>query len=393
MLFVVCDSQESAMTIFNTLNSRGMPLSNADVLKGYLYKYYKERYSADLDCFIELWNEIEANIENVESNKDVNLDFLFLQYMHIIKAVHNDSNTTTIDFLDFFTSKDDKKVGSKTIKAWGSSDGWLYKDETMPFIRSLANFWLAPQDYLCGKSLNYINVLNIFQNKGWQSFVSCLVWKHRELFWDENIKKDRISQAFEAPLLELLKKVSLLFLRLEVTSNRISHLVLKLNINILQNENPSKKIDEIPYPSFETFKENMWEDRANKAKYLLYLYAYVYDNFSQPIDISGLEVEHILPKQWQNANFNGWDEESHKEYLEQIGNKILLPKKTNIKCADNFFAKKKEIYSKDARTKHLKEVQELAKLPQNGWLKEDIDNRNRAIYHRLESFFKENIDK
>lgn len=36
ILLVVCDSQESAMTIFNTLNSRGKPLSNADILKGYI---------------------------------------------------------------------------------------------------------------------------------------------------------------------------------------------------------------------------------------------------------------------------------------------------------------------------------------------------------------------
>lgn len=41
VLFIICDSQESAMTIFNTLNSRGMPLSNADILKGYIYKHKK----------------------------------------------------------------------------------------------------------------------------------------------------------------------------------------------------------------------------------------------------------------------------------------------------------------------------------------------------------------
>ncbi|MBT0611741.1 DUF262 domain-containing protein [Campylobacter hyointestinalis] len=32
VLCVTCDSKESAMTIFNTLNSRGMPLSNADII-------------------------------------------------------------------------------------------------------------------------------------------------------------------------------------------------------------------------------------------------------------------------------------------------------------------------------------------------------------------------
>lgn len=89
-----------------------MPLSNADVLKGYLYKHYKEQ--GNIDGFIDQWSEIETNIESVESNKDVGLDFLFLQYMHIIRAVNKDFNTTTIKFLDFFTSKDEsKKIGNK----------------------------------------------------------------------------------------------------------------------------------------------------------------------------------------------------------------------------------------------------------------------------------------
>lgn len=60
---------------------------------------------------------------------------------------------------------------------------------------------------------------------------------------------------------------------------------------------------------------------SRKTKYILFLYAYVYDDFKQVIDSGSLEVEHILPKQWQNANFNEWDEQSHFEYLENIGNK------------------------------------------------------------------------
>ena len=116
----------------------------------------------------------------------------------------------------------------------------------------------------------------------------------------------------------------------------------------------------------------------------------MYDDFSQPIDASSLEVEHILPKQWQNANFNGWDEESHKEYLEQIGNKILLPKKGNVKCADHFFAQKKTEYAKPEND-HLKEVWYLARLSQNDWRKEDIERRNEEIYTRLRDFFTSNV--
>lgn len=386
VLFVVCDSQESAMTIFNTLNSRGMPLSNADVLKGYLYKHYKEH--GNIDGFINQWSEIEANIESVESNKDVNLDFLFLQYMHIIRAVNKDFDTTTPGLLDFFTKE--SKENSKKKVTYGYRDKWLYKSETMPFITCLTNFWLKPQNYLQDKSLLYMNVLFLFQNSSWKSFVSCLVWKNKEHFICESTDKNVISNVFEAPLLELLKTMSLLFINNQATTNTTDHIVFKLNVNLLHSISLTSEIEKVSYPNEENFLNNFNNIATRRAKYLLYLYAYIYDEFSQPIDISCLEVEHILPKQWQNANFNGWNKESHKEYLEQIGNKILLPKKSNVKCTDNFFAQKKKEYA-DFANSHLKEVQYLANLPQNDWLKEDIKRRNKEIYTRLKNFFRENL--
>lgn len=386
VLFVVCDSQESAMTIFNTLNSRGMPLSNADVLKGYLYKYHKDK-RGDIDNFTTQWIEIEANIESAEGNKDVKLDFLFLQYMHIIRAVNKDADTTTPGLLDFFTKASDIK--SKKKVTWGHRGEWLYKSETMPFITLLTNFWLKPQEYLQDKSLYYMDVLLLFQNSSWKSFVSCLIWKNRELMCeDTEIDKSVISKEFETSLLELLKIMSLLFINDQATTNKTDQIVFKLNVNLLHNTSLNSEIEKNSYPSEGVFMDNFHNIASRRAKYLLYLYAYVYDDFSQPIDVSNLEVEHILPKQWQNANFNDWNEEDHKEYLEHIGNKILLPKKSNIKCGDNFFAQKQVEYRKNM---HLKEVQDLANQEKNNWAKEDIIKRDKDIYNRLKSFFEKNL--
>lgn len=313
--------------------------------------------------------------------------------MHIIRAVNKDFDTTTPSLLDFFTKASDEK--SKDKVTWGHRGGWLYKDETMPFITLLTNFWLKPQDYLQDKSLLYMKVLFLFQNSSWKSFVSCLVWKNRELMCkdsDKEVDTKAVSAEFEAPLLELLKIVSLLFVNDQATTNKTDHIVFKLNVNLLHNAYLPSRIEKFPYPypNKDTFFKNFNNRTTRRVKYLLYLYAYVYDDFSQPIDASSLEVEHILPKQWQNANFNGWDEESHKEYLEQIGNKILLPKKGNVKCADHFFAQKKTEYAKPEND-HLKEVWYLARLSQNDWRKEDIERRNEEIYTRLRDFFTSNV--
>ena len=100
ILLVVCDSQESAMTIFNTLNSRGKPLSNADILKGYIYKNKKDSQKQE---FANEWKELETKIES--SNRVKSLDFLFLQYMHIIRAQEPDFDTTTPSVINFLPKR------------------------------------------------------------------------------------------------------------------------------------------------------------------------------------------------------------------------------------------------------------------------------------------------
>ncbi len=98
------------------------------------------------------------------------------------------------------------------------------------------------------------------------------------------------------------------------------------------------------------------------------------------------EIEHIFPKKWQNTNYNGWNKKDANQYLEQIGNKMLLEKGLNIE-ADGYFGRKKEKYKE---SKFL-EAQDLGKYPKDDWLKENIKQRNEEIFQCLYKFFKENI--
>ncbi|HEC2816928.1 TPA: DUF262 domain-containing protein [Campylobacter jejuni] len=364
ILIVVCDSQESAMTIFNTLNSRGLPLSNADILKGYIYKKVSQKSE-----FANEWKELETKID--ESNNIKNLDFLFLQFMHVIRAENEDSDTTTHSMLNFFT-KFDKGV------YYGAIGNWLYKDNTMYFIKCLANFWDKPENYLSDLSNKYMKILNLFQNDAWKAFVSYLVWRNKE-----NINnKDEFSKEFDEYLLVLIQYITLAFLNGNASINVIKDIVFKMNVRLKTNESfPVKQ----KIPDLKEFLEVSKNFDSKKVKYILFLYAYIYDNFNQIIDSVSLEVEHILPKQWQNANFNEWDEQSHFEYLENIGNKILLTKKSNVKCINNFFAKKQIEYG-NSNNKNLKEILDLSKRKKDIWTQEDIDERAKVIYLKIKEF-------
>lgn len=371
ILLVICDSQESAMTIFNTLNSRGLPLSNADILKGYIYKKVKNK-----EKFANDWKDIETKIEESENVKD--LDFLFLQYMHIIRAENEDTNTTTQGILPFFTKTDKKEY-------YGALQDWLYKPETMPFISNLADFWISPKEYLSEKSSRYISILNLFQNDTWKFFVSYLVWRNKNCFNNDTFNKNKFSKEFDKFLPELIKYITLPFLNNNATTGVVKEIVFKMNVSLYKKENftignsmPKQKVFFEIINSFDT----------RKIKYILFLYAYIYSKFKEDINASDLEVEHILPKEWQNMDVSDFDEESHKKYVEKIGNKILLDKKSNIKCSNNFFAKKQEIYKKIYdKGYNLKEVYDLGIRERNIWEKTDIDNREKEIYKNLNLFY------
>ena len=332
VLLVVCDSQESAMTIFNTLNSRGLPLSNADILKGYIYKRSEGK---EKEKFANDWRDIETKVEESDSVKD--LDFLFLQYMHIIRAENEDTDSTTQAVITFFTKKDEKK------KCFGALQDWLYKPETMPFISHLADFWISPKEYLSDKSSRYISILNLFQNDTWKFFVSYLVWKNKDCF-NDNFDKDKFSKEFDEYLPKLIKVITLQFINNNASTNVIKDIVFKMNVSLKKKENFPEIQQSIPEEKI--FLGIMKNFDTRKIKYILFLYAYIYSKFKEDINASDLEVEHILPKEWQNMDVSDFDEESHKKYVEKIGNKILLDKKSNIKCSNNFFAKKQEIYKK-----------------------------------------------
>ncbi|EFR49367.1 LOW QUALITY PROTEIN: hypothetical protein HCMG_01541, partial [Helicobacter canadensis MIT 98-5491] len=339
VLFITCDSQESAMTIFNTLNSRGMPLSNADILKGYIYKHKKT--DKDKKEFAQSWKNLYSKVDDDKEIKS--LDFLFLQFMHIIRAQHEDFDTTTQSVLNFFTKKD-KKV------YYGAFGNWLYKDETMPFILHLADFWLNPQDYLSRKSTNYLKILNLFQNDAWKSFVSCLVWKNHHKFNQDDFNIAKFSEDFDKYLPKLTTISSLLLLNNNATINTTKEIIFKMNVALKTNDWSNIQIKQ-QMPNFETFLQNLENMDSRKIKFILFLYANIYADFTENVNTAKLQIEHILPKQWQNANFNGWNENLHNQYLEQIGNKILLPDKINIKCSDHFFAKKQDGYKKNHRLK------------------------------------------
>lgn len=225
----------------------------------------------------------------IDDDKEIkSLDFLFLQFMHIIRAQHEDFDTTTQSVLNFFT-KQDKKV------YYGASENWLYKDETMPFILNLADFWLNPQDYLSRKSTNCLKNLNLFQNDAQKSFVSCLVWKNHLEFKQVKFNVAKFSEDFDKFLPKLTTILNLLLLNNNITINTAKEIVFKMNVALKTNDWNNIRIKQ-QMPNFETFLQNLENMDSRKIKFILFLYSNIYADFTENANTAKLQIEHILPK-------------------------------------------------------------------------------------------------
>lgn len=63
LLPIEAESQDTALRIFSTLNDRGKPLSDADIFKAQLYKFYTNR--GEKDDFIRRWKDLEQVCERI----------------------------------------------------------------------------------------------------------------------------------------------------------------------------------------------------------------------------------------------------------------------------------------------------------------------------------------
>ncbi|WP_300856721.1 DUF262 domain-containing HNH endonuclease family protein [uncultured Helicobacter sp.] len=390
VLPIECNGQENALRIFNTLNNRGVSLSVSDIFKGLIYEGKNKENRKN---FAIEWKNLESKITNSPYLKNENIGFLFTQYEHIIRALHNEVDTVIPSTLDFFTKKD--KENSRKKKAnFAANEGLLTKDETFTFIQELAEFWCNPKEYFSNEAQKYFDILNIYQNKLWQMVVSMCFYVYKP---QRNIHNEK--NIFDAVLPKLVAYCALGLIYGKGGSSGLFWGFMRANILIKERKGrifeSSLNIPDLVMPKIDYFTDFCIKALQKQIRYILAIHTLIYDenqewewnsdkkNYSV---IKG-EIEHIFPKKWAKANYMGWNEKEAQKFLEYIGNKSLLEKKQNIQAGNEYFARKKQPYSKS----NFLEIKSLGNSNKTNWLKEDIEARNEEIYQRLKKFFEENL--
>ena len=74
---------DQAITMFNSLNSTGMPLSDADIISAQMYSHAGE----DKSPYMEKWEFITRTANALSARKIINIDSVLQQFMYINRAI------------------------------------------------------------------------------------------------------------------------------------------------------------------------------------------------------------------------------------------------------------------------------------------------------------------
>jgi len=123
------------------------------------------------------------------------------------------------------------------------------------------------------------------------------------------------------------------------------------------------------------------------ARALVLLHAYLNPQQTQLVP-GTFEIEHILPRKWQTANYLGWTFDEAEESLERFGNKVAFEKKLNIQAGNGYFGRKKVKYAASI----IAEAKKLSSHPNDDWHKADINTREQEFLDSIMTFFSANLN-
>lgn len=362
ILPIECDAQDTALTIFSTLNDRGMPLADSDIFKAQIYRNSQTEF--ERKKFTETWKELTQ----ICKQGGFSIDDIFRYYTHVLRARKGD-RTKEVGLRKFYAEDKYKK---------------LKEADLMLEIMEIANFWryvsvgIEPEEEIkyniSVEARKYLHCLDCYLNEFWKYATTVFFIKNKH---SENFDVD-----FQKMLKELIAFLFAKFIEAP-TVNAIKDDIYTTCISL--NEN-----NELQYRF--TLNENHLRQQMDHysssriARCLLLLHAYLYTDQVSLIPKT-FDIEHIFPKKWQDSNYNGWSKDEADSCLDRFGNKIVCEKKLNIQAGNGYFGVKKQKYAES----EIRTVLELAGYYKNDWIKEDIDIREERFKSEIIKFFKENL--
>lgn len=309
MITILCSTRISAIRLFQVINTRGLELSNVDLVKSYLYSRLK---GEKIKQFNFTWSGIETIAQNIDETMDNLLTFYGYYYL-----------------------------ARKPQKS-------LYEELTAEFNKKEADVI----------AYDFKNFINIFKEKIWDSeskVIYSLWYLPDKIFWKTILTtaaKERYNE-FKG-LCKTLQKLYYSYWVAGYTMAKTRNLSFDLIKKVKEGESLSSIISEIEKKMkedkiVENAKQNLAGDVYGRPwlKPLLMLIEYEQTDNPPYIEIDRrVHVDHILPQEWKKIGYwkARWNEEQANEWLHKLGNLTLLSGRKNIKASNDSFKAKLKIY-------------------------------------------------
>ena len=360
---------EQAITMFNSLNSTGMPLSDADIISAYLFSN-----AADKDDFKKAWEPIIRQADELGQKKIVNIDSVLQQFMYINRA-----------------------------KEHQYAEGELTTPGVRKYYTVLYPSLLEDPISICGKFNRILVIWSTIQEYPMTKLL---------LKFNENFKLFLISYLFRVPddemqeqnIVPIMECLLRLFALLEVGDYGFSSRYFK---TFLFNEN-FKLVDteysiESIIADFDSHINSIWKRDdvlADLQEYdkniLVYLNEYLYakeHGLSFDFIPDKVNVEHIMPASGRNIDAiridAGMTEDEFDVMVNLLGNKILLEDDINKHIGMDWFKTKKGTLVQDKKGylgSNFGIASALSSYPSDRWEKKDIEDANQKVSERICDF-------
>jgi len=365
---------EQAIQMFNSLNSTGLPLADADILSAEMYS----KSDCEIELFMDKWKDLVGICSQLEKSKIVSIDNIFQQRMYTERARDGLKDVTIPSVRKYFMGEKSSLL-EKRIE---------FCDELL----DLANAWDEIKDYPLVKILLKFNEnAKIFLG----SFLSR--FKGNEI---QNHKED---------VLQVTKCLLRLFAILELveagySSKNFKSYLFGENVSFVKKNYSVEDISKDFYLHIKniinaTKIEDYVKNYTGNALVFLNEWLYAKEtNCEQEFDFdNSVNIEHIMPSSGQNkkaiqemAGIKKEDE--FKGLVNQIGNKILLEEKINKNLHDDWFRTKKSKTINEKRG-YKNSIYPLARslvdYPSDHWTKDDIKKATEKAASRIIKFVEE----
>ena len=365
---------EQAITMFNSLNSTGLPLTDENIISAQLYKYA----SLDRESFNQKWTSLKQLTERLGAQNGIKMDSILQQYMYIRRA-------KTKEYIKEGNQPDVTTPGLRRYYIVDNKRMLEQPFELCANLEKIAFTWNKIKDYPIVKLLQKFN-------------------DNTKIYLISYLFRYNVDEISEDKLIEVAECLIRLFTILELVEAGYSSASFKTflfgeNVKLVDtNVSVSEIIDDFNQHissrwSRERIKETLQDYQKNVLVYLNeYLFAKshgLYFDFDASVNI-----EHIMPASGKNIEAIRQDAgvETLEEFtgiVNSLGNKILLEEDINKSISNDWFStKKQQTVRQKAGYKDSKYgiASALVNYHSDLWTKDDIEIAKDKAVERILNF-------